>query len=76
VTELYEHFGTNTNHLGHLTKLKHSGTVEDFIASFERLSFQTKGMTDAFFRLFYQWPQRGDSVPGPHGSTLNLGGGY
>jgi hypothetical protein len=50
VTELYECFDTNTNHLGRLTKLKQSGTVEDFIAAFERLAFRTEGMTDAFFR--------------------------
>jgi hypothetical protein len=43
VTELYERFDTDTNHLGHLTKLKQSGTIEYFIAAFE-------GMTDAFFR--------------------------
>jgi hypothetical protein len=39
VTELYECFDTDTNHLGHLTKLKQSGTIEDFIASFERNVF-------------------------------------
>jgi hypothetical protein len=50
VTELYEHFDTETNHLGCLTKLKQSGIVEDFIVSFERLDFRTEGMTDAFFR--------------------------
>jgi hypothetical protein len=50
VTELYECFDTDTNHLGHLTKLKQSGTVEDFIVAFERLAFRTEGMTDAFFR--------------------------
>jgi hypothetical protein len=50
VTELYELFDTDTNHLGRLTKLNQSGTVEDFIAAFERLAFQTEGMTDAFFR--------------------------
>jgi len=50
VTELYERFDTDTNHLGCLTKLKQSGTIEDFIAAFERLVFRTKGMTDAFFR--------------------------
>jgi hypothetical protein len=49
VTELYECFETDANHLGHLTKSKQSGTVEDFIAAFERLAFQTEGMTDAFF---------------------------
>jgi hypothetical protein len=50
VTELYECFDMDTNHLGHLTKLKQSGTVEDFIAAFECLAFRTEGMTDAFFR--------------------------
>jgi hypothetical protein len=49
VAEIYEHFDTDTNHLGHLTKLKQSGTVEEFIAAFERLSFRTEGMFDAFF---------------------------
>jgi hypothetical protein len=39
VTEIYEHFDTDTNHLDRLTKLKLSGIVEDFIASFERLAF-------------------------------------
>jgi hypothetical protein len=39
VTELYERFDTDTNHLGCLTKLKQSGTVEDFIAAFEHLAF-------------------------------------
>jgi hypothetical protein len=50
VAEIYEQFDTDTNHLGHLTKLKQSGTVEDFIAAFKRLDFQTEGMSDAFFR--------------------------
>jgi hypothetical protein len=50
VAELYECFDTDTNHLGHLTKLKQSGTVEDFIAAFEHLAFRTEGMTDAFFQ--------------------------
>jgi hypothetical protein len=50
VAELYEHFDIDTNHFGCLTKLKQSGTMEDFIAAFERLDFQTEGMTDAFFR--------------------------
>jgi hypothetical protein len=39
VAELYEGFDTDTNHLGHLTKLKQSGTVEAFIVSFEHLDF-------------------------------------
>jgi hypothetical protein len=39
VTELYERFDTDTNHFGCLTKLKQSGTVEDFITAFEHLAF-------------------------------------
>jgi hypothetical protein len=50
VAELYKCFDTDTNHLGRLTKLKQSGTVEYFIVSFERLAFRTKSMSDAFFR--------------------------
>jgi len=53
VVELYELFDTDTNHLGHLTKLKQSGTVEDFIASFEHLAFRTEGMSDSFFQEFF-----------------------
>jgi hypothetical protein len=43
VAELYECFDIDTNHLGYLTKLKQSGTVEDFIATFERLAFSNIG---------------------------------
>jgi hypothetical protein len=50
VVELYEHFDTDTNHLGRWTKLKQSGTIEDFIAAFECQDFRTEGMTDASFR--------------------------
>jgi hypothetical protein len=49
VTELYERFDIDTNHLGCFTKLKQSRTVEDFIAAFEHLAFQTEGMTNVFF---------------------------
>jgi hypothetical protein len=49
VAKLYEHFDTNTNHLGHLKKMKQLGTMEEFIASFERLAFRTEGISDAFF---------------------------
>jgi hypothetical protein len=35
VEEIYERFDTDTNHLVHLTNLKQSSTVEDFIAAFE-----------------------------------------
>jgi hypothetical protein len=50
VVDIYEHFETDTNHLGHLKKLKQSGTVEDFITAFEHMSFQTEDMFDAFFQ--------------------------
>jgi hypothetical protein len=50
VAKLYECFDTDTNHLGHLTKLKQSGTVEEFITAFERLDFSTEGMSDDFSR--------------------------
>ena len=50
VAEIYKHFEIDTNHLGRLKRLKQSGTVEDFIATFERLDFRTEGMSDAFFQ--------------------------
>jgi hypothetical protein len=53
VTELYECFDTDTNHLGCLTKLKQSGIVEDFIVSFEHLAFRTEGMIHGFFRDYF-----------------------
>jgi hypothetical protein len=50
VADIYELFDTDTNHLGHSTKLKQSGIVEDFIASFKHLDFRTEGRSDAFFQ--------------------------
>jgi hypothetical protein len=41
------------NHLGHLTKLKLSGTMEEYITSFEQLDFQTEGISDTFFCEFF-----------------------
>jgi hypothetical protein len=49
VAEHYELFDTDTNHLGHLKKLKQFGTMEEFIAAFESLDFRTEGISDAFF---------------------------
>jgi hypothetical protein len=49
VAELYECFDIDTNHLGHLKKMKQLGRVEEFIAAFEHLAFRTEGMSDAFF---------------------------
>jgi hypothetical protein len=50
VVDIYECFDTHTDHLGHLTKLKQLGIVEEFIAAFECLDFRTEGMFDAFFQ--------------------------
>jgi hypothetical protein len=50
VAEIYERFDIDTNHLGHLKKMKELGTIEDFIAAFEHLAFIIEGMFDAFFR--------------------------
>jgi len=41
VANIYEPFDIDTNHLGHLIKLKQSGTVQDFISSFKRVVFCT-----------------------------------
>jgi hypothetical protein len=46
----YDHLDSETHHLGHSTKLKQSGTVEYFIATFEHLDFRTEGMSDGFFK--------------------------
>jgi hypothetical protein len=53
VAKLYDHFETNTHHLGYLTNLKQTRQVEEFIASFEQLAFRTEGMIYAFFREFF-----------------------
>jgi hypothetical protein len=74
VIELYERFETDTNHLGRLTKLKQSGTIEDFIAAFERLTFRTEGMTDAFFRKCFISGLKEEIRP--MSSWLNLGVGW
>jgi hypothetical protein len=58
VAELYEHFDTDTHHLGCLTKLKQSSTVEYFIATFEHLAFHMEGMSGQFFGgMLYKWPK-------------------
>jgi len=44
-----ECFDKENNHLGCLTKLKQSGTMDDFIDTFEHLDFRIEGMIDAFF---------------------------
>jgi hypothetical protein len=49
VVKRYDLFAFDTHHLVHLTKLKQSGTLDDFIAAFECLDFITEGMSDSFF---------------------------
>ena len=53
VANIYEHFDTDTNHLGRLTKLKQSGTVEGFIVDFYRLDFYTEGMFNTFLLEYF-----------------------
>jgi hypothetical protein len=74
VAELYERFDTDTNHLGHLTKLKQLGTMEDFIAAFESLAFRIEGMSDAFFESVLSVASR--MKFGPMYSWLSLGVGW
>jgi hypothetical protein len=49
VAKIYECFDIDTDPLGRFAELKQCGTVEYFIASFERLDFRIKGMSDVFF---------------------------
>jgi hypothetical protein len=41
LAELYDLFDIDTHSLVTLTKLKQSGTMEEFIATFEKLTFVT-----------------------------------
>jgi hypothetical protein len=50
VATIYDHFDSDTHHLGRLTKLNQFGTMKDFISTFKHLDFRTKGMSAAFFR--------------------------
>jgi len=52
MAKLYDHFDFDTHHLGRLTKLKQSETVEDFISAFEHLDIKTEGIS---FSLFREW---------------------
>jgi hypothetical protein len=49
VSDLSACFDTDTHYLGHLTKLKQQGTMEEVITAFEHLAFRAKGMSDALF---------------------------
>eukprot|EP00253_Pinus_taeda_P007083 PITA_07083 len=46
---LRDHFEQEDSYLGHLTKLRQTGTVEEYITAFEGLAFRTKSLTDEFY---------------------------
>jgi hypothetical protein len=50
VAQFYDRFESVTHHLGHLTKLKKSGIVEDFIYTFEHLAFRMEVMSNDLLR--------------------------
>jgi hypothetical protein len=50
VAELYECFDIDTNHLGHLTKLKQSGTMEDFMVLLSDWIFVQRACLILFFQ--------------------------
>jgi hypothetical protein len=50
---IYDRFDTSTHHLGHFTKLKQIGPMEEFMATFKQLDFRTEGMTHVFFMEFF-----------------------
>jgi hypothetical protein len=39
--------------LGRLTKLKQSGTIEEYIVALEQLAFRRDGMFDTFFQDYF-----------------------
>eukprot|EP00253_Pinus_taeda_P020265 PITA_20265 len=46
---LRDRFEQEDSYLGRLTKLRHTGTVDEYITAFEGLAFCTKGLTDEFY---------------------------
>eukprot|EP00253_Pinus_taeda_P029980 PITA_29980 len=46
---LRDRFEQEDSYLGRLTKLRQTGTVEEYINAFESLAFRTKGLTDEFY---------------------------
>ena len=46
---LQDRFDQESSFLGRLTKLRHTGTVEEYITAFESLVFRTWGLLDAFY---------------------------
>eukprot|EP00253_Pinus_taeda_P017771 PITA_17771 len=50
---LRDRFEQEDSYLGRLTKLRQTGTVEEYINAFEGLAFRTKGLTDEFYTEFF-----------------------
>ena len=46
---LIERFDHDSNFLGRLTKLRQTGTVDEYITAFETLAFRTMGLQDDFY---------------------------
>jgi len=53
MVKIYEDFDTDTHYLGHLTKLKHSNTLEYFITTFEHLTFKREDLSNVFIRELF-----------------------
>ena len=47
--DLRSRFEQEDSFLGRLTKLRQTGTVDEYITAFEALAFRTKGLTDDFY---------------------------
>lgn len=46
---LMDHFDQESDFLGHLTKLRRIGTINEYIVAFEALAFCTGGLHDEFY---------------------------
>jgi len=44
-----DRFDRETNFLGHLTKLRQTGTIKYYIVTFETLAIRKEGLGDAFY---------------------------
>ena len=46
---LQDRFDHESSFLGRLTKLRQTGTVDEYITAFEALAFRTRGLLDVFY---------------------------
>ena len=46
---LTECFDQESSFLGHLTKIRQTGTVDEYVTAFEALAFCTRDLSDAFY---------------------------